>query len=354
MPQTLKARGRRIGQSPSSLVFIGDQKMATPRLRMMRYDRSALEEEELEAIPESDARRDGGAVTWLNIDGLHDLTLMRQLQDSFGLHSLMMEDILNTGQRPKFDEYDDYLLVILKMLRYDTDQEMMIGEQLSVVLGKGLVITFQEQVGDVFDPVRGRIRGGKGRIRNAGPDYLAYALLDTVVENYIQVVDQLGARIEEVEEAVLEDSSPELLEEIGALKRETNYLRKTIRPAREAIVQLARVDSDLIDDSTVPFLKDLQDLAIQSTEGVDTSREMLSDQMMIYHSTLSSRMNEIMKVLTIFAAIFIPLTFIAGIYGTNFDYLPELHFRYSYLAFWAVLVTVAVVMLRWFRGKGWL
>jgi magnesium transporter len=354
MARFLKKRDRGIGLSPASLVFIGEEKMARPRLRVIDFTLDRLEERDIESLDDAARYRDTGSVTWINIDGLQDLALMGRVRETFGLHPLMMEDILNTGQRPKLDDFDDYLFVALKMLRYDAAEERVTGEQLSLVMGQGLVLTFQERTGDVFDPVRERIRNGKGRVRGAGADYLTYALLDTVVENYISTIEILGERIEEVEDAVLDDPGPEIVERIGDFKRETNYFRKVVRPAREAIIQLAKLDSDLIDDATTPFLKDLQDLATQASEAVDTYREMLSDQMTLYHSMVSNRMNEIMKVLTIFAAIFIPLTFIAGIYGTNFDHLPELHFRYSYLIFWVVIIVVAGIMLRYFRRKGWL
>ena len=354
MARFLKKRDRGIGRSPASLVFIGEEKMAQARIRVIDYTPDRLEERELDSLEGATRYRGTETVTWINVDGLQDLDLMARIQTTLGLHPLMMEDILNTGQRPKLDDFDDYLFVALKMLRYEPAEERVIGEQLSLVMGRGLVVTFQERTGDVFDPVRERIRNGKGRIRGAQADYLAYALLDTVVENYLRTIELLGERIEDVEDEVLDDPESEIIERIGDFKRETNYFRKVVRPAREAIIQLAKLDSDLIDDATVPFLKDLQDLAAQASEAVDTYRDMLSDQMTLYHSTVSNRMNEIMKVLTIFAAIFIPLTFIAGIYGTNFDYFPELHFRYSYLIFWLVLLVVAGVMLRYFRRKGWL
>ena len=240
------------------------------------------------------------------------------------------------------------------MLRYDSEKEMIIAEQLSLVLGNHFLLTFQEQPGDVFEPVRERIRKQNARIRSSGIDYLAYALLDRVVENYVFIIERLGEKIEDIEEEVLENTGPAVMEKIHTFKHEMNYIRKSIKPAREAIMQLAKLDSELIDAHTTPFLKDLQDLITQAAEAIDTYQDMLSDQLNLYNSVVGNRMNDIMKVLTIFAAIFIPLTFIAGIYGTNFEYLPELKYKYSYFIFLGVMIAVAMGMLIYFRKKKWL
>ena len=234
-----------------------------------------------------------------------------------------MEDILNTGQRPKLEEFNNCIFLVLKMLQYDKEKQLIISEQLSLVLGDTFLLTFQEQPGDVFEPVRERIRKQKARIRASGIDYLAYALLDCVVENYVFIVERLGEQIEDHEEEILKRAEPAVMEKINAYKHEMNFIRKSVRPAREAIIQLSKLDSELIHEETIPFLKDLQDLISQAAEAIDTYRDMLSDQLNLYNSVVGNRMNDIMKVLTIFAAIFIPLTFIAGIYGTNFEYLAR-------------------------------
>jgi magnesium transporter len=336
------------------LVFIGSKKVENVRIRVIDYDGAQLKEDELKEIAQGGEFKRTNTVTWINVDGLHDLSLMKEVGDTFDLHPLLMEDILNTGQRPKLEEFDNCLFLVVKMLRYDKETQMIISEQLSMVLGNTFLLTFQEQPGDVFEPVRERIRKQKARIRASGIDYLAYALLDCVVENYVFIVERLGEQIEDMEEEVLERAKPAVMEKINTFKREMNFLRKSIRPAREAVVQLAKLDSELIHDQTIPFLKDLQDLVTQAAEAIDTYRDMLSDQLNLYNSVIGNRMNDIMKVLTIFAAIFIPLTFIAGIYGTNFEYLPELKFKYSYFIFWGVMVGVAVVMLIYFKKKKWL
>lgn len=354
MARFFKKREENKGLAPGSLVFIGNKKVENIRIRVIDYDQTELREDALRDIVEAAEFKRTKTVTWINVDGLHDISVIKEIGTAFDLHPLMLEDILNTGQRPKLEEFDNCLFLVLKMLRYDQEKRLVISEQLSLVLGDTFLLTFQERPGDVFEPVRERIRKRKGRIRISGIDYLAYALLDTVVDNYIYVIERLGEQIEDIEEQILARPEPVVMENINTFKREMNFLRKSIRPAREAIIQLSKLDSELINDQTIPFLKDLQDLVTQAVEAIDTYRDMLSDQLDLYNSAISNRMNDIMKVLTIFAAIFIPLTFIAGIYGTNFDYLPELHFKYSYFIFWGVMVVVAVSMLVFFRRKGWL
>ncbi len=342
------------GLAPGAVVFIGDNKVENIRIRVIDFDKSNFNETQLDDISKGVEFKESSTVTWINIDGLHDLEQMEKLGQIFELHPLLLEDILNTGQRPKLEEFDNCLFLVLKMLRYDKEQELILSEQLSMVLSRTYLITFQEQPGDVFEPVRERIRKQKGRIRGTGIDYLAYALLDTVVDNYIAMIERFGDQIEDLEDELMTDPNPATMEKISDFRREMNFLRKSIRPFREAVIQLLKLDTDLIEEKTIPFLKDLLDLTTQATEAIDTYREMLSDQLNIYNSSISNRMNEIMKVLTIFAAIFIPLTFIAGIYGTNFDYLPELHFRYSYFIFWGVMIIVAVSLLIFFKRKKWI
>jgi len=353
MARFLKKRHQSKGQSPGSLIFIGQKKTDSVQIRVIDYDAGSLKEKELSDIKDGSHFKKTDTVTWLNINGLHDTDIIKDVGQVFDLHPLVMEDILNTGQRPKIEEFEHYIFIVLKMIRYDGASEMIINEQLSLVLGEKFLLTFQEQPGDVFDPVRERIRRNKSRIRGSGTDYLAYALLDTVVDNYIYTIELMGEKIEDLEEEVLSGQDPSIMEKINGFKRETNYLRKSIRPAREAILHMSRSDSQLFAEKTLPFLKDLQDLINQATEAIDTYRDLLTDQLNIYNSVMANRMNDIMKVLTIFAAIFIPLTFIAGIYGTNFEYLPELHYKYSYFIFWGVLVMLAGVLLVFFKRKGW-
>lgn len=354
MARFLKSSEKTAGLSPWSPVFVGNQKIDKSIIRIFDYDQNSLEELDVEN-PEDVARfLETDTVTWISIYGLHDVEMIKEIGEIFGIHPLILGDIVNTGQRPKMEEDDNYIYLVLKMLRFDKEAEIINSDQLSIILGEKFLISFQEKPVDIFASIRSRISKGKGRIRENGPDYLAYALLDTIIDNYMIAIENIGSKIEDIEDLILDEPNQELLSRITNYKREVNYLRKSIRPARELTIQLAKNDSELVRDQTTPFLKDLQDIATQATETLDSYREMLSDHLNIYNTTVSNRLNEIMKVLTIFAAIFIPLTFIAGIYGTNFEYLPELHFKYSYFIFWGVMLSVAGVMLRFFRRKGWL
>ncbi len=353
MARFLKNREKSKGQSPGALIFIGDQKTDSVKTRVIDYDLSTLTDKELMDIKDGSHFKKTKTVTWLNINGLHNFEFIGEVGKVFELHPLVLEDILNTGQRPKVEEFDTYIFIVLKMIRFDKETEMIVNEQLSIILGENFLLTFQEQPGDVFEPVRERIRKQKSRIRGSGTDYLAYALIDTVVDNYIYIIELMGEKIEDLEEEILLGNDPGVMERINLFKREINYLRKSIRPAKEAILHLSRLDSDLFHENTMPFLKDLQDLINQATEAIETYRDLLTDHLNIHNSVMANKMNDIMKILTIFAAIFIPLTFIAGIYGTNFDYLPELHYKYSYFFFWAVMIIVAAGLMFYFKRKRW-
>ena len=353
MARFLKKQTASKGQSPGALIFIGKKKMDKTQVRVIDYDSINLTERELSNIKDGSHFKETQTVTWLNINGLHDIEKIKEVGQAFGLHPLIMEDILNTGQRPKIEEFDEYIFIVLKMIRFDVETEMIVNEQLSLILGDNFLLTFQEQAGDVFNPVRDRIRKQKSRLRGSGTDYLAYSLLDTVVDNYIYVIELIGEKIEDLEEIILTGEDVSVMEKISTFKREINYLRKSIRPAREAVFALEKLDSTLFQDSTTPFLKDLKDLTSLATEAIDTYRDLLTDHLNIHNSVMANKMNDIMKVLTIFAAIFIPLTFIAGIYGTNFEYLPELHYKYSYFIFWAFLILMAGSLLYYFKRKRW-
>ncbi|MGM0416479.1 MAG: magnesium/cobalt transporter CorA [Thermodesulfobacteriota bacterium] len=354
MARFLKKKEAALGQAPGTAVFIGEQKVSETQINSMCYSTTEWEEIPIDPAEKWTPDESGAAVQWVDITGLHNPEAIKNIAARFNLHPLTVEDILHTGQRPKMEEFDHYLYFVLKMLHFDQEDKVIRSEQLSIVMGDSFVLTFQEQPGDTFTPVRERIRKQRGRIRKSGSDYLAYALLDTVVDNYIASIERLGEEIEDIENEIIANPNREVLEKINLYKREINYLRKTARPAREFILQLSRLDNDLIKESSVPFVKDLLDLSTQSVEIVETYRDVLSDYLDIYNTGINNRLNDIMRVLTIFSAVFIPLTFIAGIYGTNFEYLPELQYRYSYFIFWGVLIVIAVVMLRFFRKRNWL
>ncbi|MGC9518239.1 MAG: magnesium/cobalt transporter CorA [Desulfuromonadaceae bacterium] len=354
MARFLKKKEAALGQPPGSAVFIGEQKVKRTQVRSILYTPESVEETRPEPDEVQKPEPASDAMQWLDVTGLHDTESIKFIAAQFGLHPLSVEDILHTGQRPKMEEFDHYLYFVLKMMHYDPEVKVIRSEQLSIVMGDSFVLTFQEQPGDTFTPVRERIRKKRGRICKSRNDYLTYALLDTVIDNYIAAIERLGEEIEELESDIIDDPDQNVLAKINLFKREINYLRKTVRPAREFILQFSRLDNDLIQDSTVPFLKDLLDLSTQSVEIIETYRDILSDYLDVYNTGINNRLNDIMRILTIFSAVFIPLTFIAGIYGTNFEYLPELHYRYSYFIFWGVLILIAVLMLRFFRKRNWL
>ncbi|MDZ7821061.1 MAG: magnesium/cobalt transporter CorA [Candidatus Marinimicrobia bacterium] len=354
MARFLKKKHVPAGNIPGEPVFIGEKRTDVTEMHVIDYDAEHVGEARPDNIDALFKYRKTDSVTWININGVHDTERIRTIAEGFGVHVLITEDIVNTDQRPKMEEYDDHLFFVAKMISYDKELKRIHAEQLSMVLGNNFLITFQERPGDVFETVRERIRRKRGRIRECGADYLAYVLMDTVIDNYLFLMEHLGEQIEDLEEVLLGNPDKNTLGAINDFKHEMNYLRKSIRPAKEFILHLSRLDSDLIQTKTRPFLKDLLDIATQALEAVDTYRTMLTDHLEIYKSNVSNRLNEIMKVLTIFSAIFIPLTFIAGVYGANFVYMPELNWPYAYPVFWGVLITVALVMLRFFKRKKWL
>ena len=264
-----------------------------------------------------------------------------------------MEDILNTDQRPKMEDYGDYLYIVFKMLYYDAESRMVLREQISLILGDTFVISFQEREGDVFDPVRERIRSGKGQMRKLGPDYLMYTLLDVAVDNYFSVLERLGENVEILADRVLKAPQPKTLGEIQTSKREMLFMHRWIWPLREAISALGKRDSRLVSASTAVYLRDVYDHTLQIMDAVDLYREMLSETLDLYVSTVSNKLNQVMTVLTIIATIFIPLTFLAGVYGMNFKYMPELEWRWGYPLFWLVMVGVGAFMLISFKRKKW-
>lgn len=354
MARFYKKRIQNKGLPPGSLVFIGQQMMEQSALYCIDYSKDHLAEKPIKRLAELEPLRDSPTITWLNIDGIHDINLIREVGDFFDIHPLLLEDILNTGQRAKVAQIDDTLLIVAKMLNFDRETSQVKSEQLSIVIHKHFLITFQEQSGDTFEAVRERIRGGKGRTRHSSTDYLAYALLDTVVDNYIYLVEHLGENIEELELQILENPDKEVLGKINVFKRELQFLSKVMRPAKDIPRQLLREEVTGIDKKTIPFIRDLEDLLTHVIESLDTYRDLTSDYLNIYHTVMSTRMNDVMKVLTIFASIFIPITFFAGVYGMNFDYLPELHFKWAYPIFWAIVIGVVISMLLFFRRRKWL
>ncbi len=346
--------GSTASAAPGTLVHVGEQRTEIPRITVFDYDAGRAEERTAERVEDCLGFGETPTVTWVNIDGIHDLDILERVGRSYGLHPLVLEDIANTTQRPKAEQTDGYLFLVVKMLTYDTARRRLASEQVSLVLGAHFVLSFQERPGDVFEPVRARIRKDKGRMRRGGPDYLAYALIDAIVDNYFIVLENVGEEVETIEDQVVARPVPGTLHRIHDLKREMIFLRKCVWPLRETIGSLYRDGSPLIAEGTLPYLRDLYDHTIQVMETVEAMRDMVSGMIDIYLSSLSNRMNEVMKVLTIIATIFIPLTFIAGIYGMNFRFMPELQWKAGYPAVWLVMAAVAGIMLAFFRRKHWL
>ena len=293
-------------------------------------------------------------MTWINIDGLHEVKIIENIGSHFDIHPLVLEDILHTGQRPKTEDFGSYIYIVLKMLYFNEEENEIQDEQLSIILGSNFVISFQERVGDVFNPVRERIRIGRFQIKKRKSDYLAYALIDAVVDNYFIILEKLGEQIEDLEEELLDNPNPKNLETIHSLKRQLISLRKSVWPLREVIGGLERSESPLFHESTGIYLKDVYDHTIQVIDTIETYRDMVSGMLDTYLSNISNRMNEVMKVLTIIATIFIPLTFISGLYGMNFRYMPELEWHWGYPLIMFIMAILAIFMLFYFRKKRWL
>lgn len=353
MARFIRKTKQEIGMAPDDLLFRGTQKMEQVLLRIIDFDADQLKEDALKSIREISKYKDNNTVTWLNVDGLHNTEIMEEITSAFNFDRLVMSEVLNTEARPRVIEYDNCILITIKMLSQEESTEKVIVENLSLILTKSVLISFQERKGDVFEPVRERIRKQKKRIRNGGTDFLTFALLDIVIDNYLYVISLLGEKIETLEENLLINPDTDVINDINTYKKKLNFLRKSIKPAKEMIFSLVKMESDLIVENTYIHFKELQDNISQASDATDNFREILSDQLNIYHTTISSKLNDVMKFLTVFSVIFIPLTFIAGIYGTNFEYVPELGFKYSYFLMWGVMIVVAIGMLIFFRRKKW-
>ncbi len=354
MPKLMKNRSRKSGLPPGTLIHIGEAKSTEPKIMIIDYDESSFQEKEVEEVSGCFAYKGTPSITWINIEGLGNVEMLEKLGECYGLHPLVLEDILNTDQRPKMEDYGDYLYIVLKMLHYEEAKGSIVTEQISLVLGEHFVISFQEGfAGDVFQPIRERLRNNKGRIRKSGADYLVYSLIDAIVDNYFTILERTGDSIEVIEEKVLGNPSAGTLNEIHFQKREMIFLRKAVWPLREVINGLERIESALITGTTKIFLRDIYDHTIQVIDTIETFRDMSSGMLDIYLSSVNNRLSAVMKVLAIIATIFMPLTFIAGIYGMNFKYMPELEWRWSYPLLWAFIILIAASMVTYFKKRKW-
>ena len=354
MQKLINKTSRKSGLAPGTLIHIGEKKIDKPKITVIDYDAAGVQEKVVSQVEDCFPSKDSPTVSWINIDGLHQVDLVEKIGQHFNIHPLILEDIVHTGQRPKLDEVDDNLFIVLKMFTYDVQEQDIKAEQVSMILAPHVLISFQEAEGDVFEPIRDRIRKAKGRIRKMGSDYLCYALLDAIVDNYFVILEKLGEKIELLEEELLSNPSPVTLQAIHRVRGELIFLRRSVWPLREVINELERGEHSLIMDSSKIFFRDVYDHTIQVIDTIETCRDVVSGMLDMYLSSISNKMNEVMKVLTVIATIFIPLTFIAGIYGMNFEYMPELHWRWSYPLVWVLIVLIGVGMAAFFKRKKWL
>lgn len=343
-----------IGLSPGTPVYVGKKANADLYIDIIDYNSDFIEEKELDNIDEALSYKTSETVSWINVNGINHINDIEKIAAHFQLHPLVIEDISNTQQRPKIEEYDNYLYVVLKMLYFDNEGSLQV-EHISFVLGDKFVLSFQEADGDIFDPIRERLKKDKGKIRKMGADYLLYSLMDAVVDNYFNLMEILGEKIEDSEEELF-DRKPNdhITQDIHFLKREILKIRRAVYPLREVVNRIEKIGSEIITDRTQIYMRDLHDHIIQVSESIDIHRELIWGLMDMYMSSVSNKMNEVMKVLTIIATVFIPLTFIAGIYGMNFKHMPELDYEYSYYILWGVMVLIFIGLLYYFKRRKWI
>lgn len=342
-----------IGLSPYAMVFRGQKKTGQTSIYVMDFDAENVREFENTKIKELEKLKAPETLTWINVYGLHDVEKMEQLATMFSVPANIFSDIMNPSVRPKVEEFDNGLYITLKILRFPENASQLIAENFSLLIMDNVILSFQEQPSKTFEPVRERIRKHKYKIRNSGADYLAFALLDVIVDNYIYVIGLLGDKIENLEDDMTSEARADLLEEINLYKKEMNFIRKNIKPAKEMILTLVKIESDFVQSENDVHFHELQDNINEATELSDSYREILYDQLTIYHTIVSTKLNDIMRILTVFSVVFIPLTFIVGIYGTNFVNLPEVHWKYGYYAMWVIMIVVALLMLWYFKRKKW-
>ena len=354
MARFIKDITKTAGKAPGSLIHVGEQKMDKPTIRIIDYDQDKLMEKELHNIDEAQEYLDKKSVSWINIDGIHDRELVKRTGEIFSIDSLLLEDIMNTDQNPKYFSDDNNDAFILKMLKYDPAGNKTTAEQISIIIGRNFILTLQEHTGDVFEPVRNRIRNQTGRVRLNNNDYLAYALMDVIADNYLTIIELLGKKIEDLESVIFENHDKKIAVEIARNKIELSFLRKNIRPAREAIQALIKNEKSFFSKETLAYVDDLKESVTHASDSIELYNTLVIDQLNTHNTLVNNRMNQVMKVLTIFASLFIPMTFVAGIYGMNFRYMPELEMKYGYLFFWILIIFIGIALLIFFKKKKWL
>ncbi len=354
MHKLIKKRTKKAGLPSGTLVYTGEKRDEQIKIHVIDFDEGNVQEIELASVDACIPYKDKPTVTWINVDGVHNVPLLEKLGDCFGLHRLVMEDIMNTDQRPKMEDYGEYFYIVLKMLSSGKNGEI-VTEQISLILGANFVLSFQDGIeGDVFPVIRERLRSGKGKIRKMGADYLAYSLLDAIVDHYFVILEKFGDKIESIETELIGDPTQETVQRIYQLKREMIFLHNAVWPLREVVSALSKHESSLIKESTAPYLRDVYDHVIHIIDSVDIYREMLSSMLDMYLSSVSNRLNEVMKVLTVISLIFMPITFIAGVYGMNFKYMPELEWHWGYPAALLAMFAISLLMAFYFKRKKWL
>lgn len=348
-----RRRSQKAGLPAGSLVHVGEKKTERATITVISYGPKGWQETDFEGLHNRMSSLDDGTVTWINVNGIHDKSVVESLGQSFSLHPLLLEDVMNADQRPKLEEYDGYLFIVLRMLSQGRTSGTIEDEQLAIIFGHNFLISFQEGEPDELERVREIIRSGKGRLPKLGPDYLAYSLMDMVVDNYFAIMERIGEEIESLENEVMKNPKPETLRSIHRLKREIIFVRRCVWPLREVIADLQRRGTTFVSDSTSIYLRDLYDHIIHVIDTIETFRDIIAGMIDMYLSAVSNRMNEIMKVLTVIATIFIPLTWIVGIYGMNFDYMPELRAKFGYPVVMVFMIAIGVAMIFYFRRKKW-
>ena len=349
-----KSRKKKIGVSPGSLIYVGDKTDEPVKISVIAYNEHQVREFADVSVDDIFQDKEAGSVTWINVSGIHNMAVIETIGKRFHLHPLLLEDVVNTQHRAKIDDYEDYLFIVLKMIFSEPESTLLQFEHVCIILGRGFLISFQEREGDVFASVRERIQKGKGRIRKSGAGYLAYALMDMIVDHYFLVLEQLGDDIEMLQQEALERPTQKTLGAIHAARHQAVYLRKFIWPLREMLNSLLRGESGLIEGFVLIYLQDVYDHVIQVIDTIETYRDLLAGILECYISSVSLKMNEVMKVLTVMATLFIPLTFFAGVYGMNFTYMPELDWQYGYPVFWGLVAVIFVSMIIWFKTRKWL
>lgn len=343
-----------LGKAPGTGGYVGEKLRESTDIEIIDYSRGAFDVIHSKSVEDAFKFKTTDQVTWINVNGLNFSEEITKLGDYYDLHPLVMEDVLNTDHRPKVDEYGDYLFIVLKMLYFNKDEHFVV-EHISLVVGQNYILTFQESDEDIFHFIRDRIANPDSRIRSTGADYLAFALIDTIVDNYFAVIEDFGEKIEILEDQLFNENPDDSVpKEIQALKREVLRIRRSVFPLREVISRLEKSEHKVIEDKTREFFRDVYDHIIQINENIEIYRDMVWGLMDMYMTTVSNKMNNIMKVLTIIATIFIPLTFVVGVYGMNFDNMPELHYENGYYVVWSAMILIFIGMLYFFRRKKWL